>query len=244
MDKTDFSLSSKVQKILAAKTAENYIALLIIYKEVYAISGLLNRASANTVMSFTDTRYIILLYALPLHTMHILQPSEILFAKLKKKYSKDCNMLYSNNNELVTKYSFAKIFGPAFIITYTFMAIINFFKATEIWFFNPNAISNDCLDPSLVTERFNLSSSLPLSLVELQLTSNYSTRSNVIKELKLLKIKNETFRRENLQLKKQNASIKENFLLVQEELEIFKNPGTFSLKLVLKYSVSKTKEQE
>ena len=39
----------------------------------------------------------ILLFALLPHTMHVLQPSEIPFTKLKKEYSKACEKYYTNN---------------------------------------------------------------------------------------------------------------------------------------------------
>src|SRR6185437_1435897 len=89
----------------------------------------------------------ILLYALPPHTTHILQPSEIPFAKLKQKYNKGCEK-YSNENNgmIVTKRTFAGVLGRAFLETYTPQAICNAYKATGIWPFNPKAISPDHLD--------------------------------------------------------------------------------------------------
>ncbi|CAG8644304.1 7708_t:CDS:2 [Cetraspora pellucida] len=38
---------------------------------------------------------------------------------------------------------FAKMFGPAYIKTYTLNMIINAYKATGIWSFNPNTINPD-----------------------------------------------------------------------------------------------------
>ena len=97
----------------------------------------------------------ILLFALLPHTTHVLQPSEIPFAKLKKEYSKACEKYYTNNGKVVTKHTFAKILGPVFVETYTPLAICNTYRTTGIWPFNPSVISIDHLDPSLLTEQFN-----------------------------------------------------------------------------------------
>ncbi|CAG8833951.1 14672_t:CDS:1, partial [Cetraspora pellucida] len=101
----------------------------------------------------------ILFYTLPPHTTHVLQPSEIPFAKLKNKYAKECDKYKYNNGKVVTKHTFARVLGPAFLETYTPSAICNAYKSTEIWPFNPEAISPDRLNPSLATERFNVVSS-------------------------------------------------------------------------------------
>ncbi|CAG8663625.1 12268_t:CDS:2 [Cetraspora pellucida] len=174
--------------------ASDYIPLLIIYKSVCAISGLLNGTPSGMVIGFTDSKYMckelfqmyiehfissippcrpvllmlnshsshinymsinfchkngILLYALPLHTTHILQPSGLSFTKLKTKYSKNCNQLHNITGKLVTKYIFAKMLSPVFIKTYTLTTISNAFRTTGIWPFNPNAISLHCLNSSL-----------------------------------------------------------------------------------------------
>ncbi|CAG8750437.1 16236_t:CDS:1, partial [Acaulospora morrowiae] len=54
------------------------------------------------------------------------------------------------------KHIFAEVFGPAFIETYTPSAICNAYRATGIWPFNLDAINPDRLNPSLVTERFDI----------------------------------------------------------------------------------------
>ena len=73
----------------------------------------------------------ILLYALPPHTTYILQPAELLFAQLKKAYDSECDKFLTNNGKHVTKYTFAKLFGQAYIKVYTLAAICNAFRATE-----------------------------------------------------------------------------------------------------------------
>ena len=75
----------------------------------------------------------ILLYVLPSNTTHILQPSEIPFKKLKLEYDKASdNFRFTNNQRIVTKYSFAQIFGEAFFKTYTSTAIRNAYTTTRI----------------------------------------------------------------------------------------------------------------
>src|SRR4051794_35601232 len=57
----------------------------------------------------------ILLFTFPSNTMHILQPSEIPFRKLKDEYDQASERYRNNNNgAVVTKSSFAKVVGEAF----------------------------------------------------------------------------------------------------------------------------------
>jgi len=123
----------------------------------------------------------ILLFALPPHTTHVLQPSEIPFAKLKKEYSKACEKYHTNNGKIVTKHTFTKILGPIFVKTYIPLAICNAYRTTGIWPFNPSAISIDRLDPSLLTEQFNEPINPPLISPPLLTQSNHLrfTRLNI-----------------------------------------------------------------
>ncbi|CAG8779265.1 3152_t:CDS:2, partial [Cetraspora pellucida] len=152
--------------------------------------------------------YNILLYALPPHTTHILQPSELPFAILKKIYDNECEKFGVNyGGKLVTKHMFAKALGPAYITTYTPTAICNAFKSTEIWPFNPNAISPDSLSSqSSQSSELNSGYTCP--------TEPDPTKEQLALEVELLKKK---------------------VKILEEELETFKRPGTSSLKLVLKY---------
>src|SRR5262249_3068963 len=110
-----------------------------------------------------------LLYALPPHTTHVLQPAELPFAQLKKRFNDGCDRLRNENGgEVVTKHTFAKVLGPAYISLFTPTAISNAFKATGIWPFNPDAINPDRLDPSLATEQFDS----PTPAQQLQVTSD------------------------------------------------------------------------
>jgi hypothetical protein len=196
-----------------------------------------------TSVDFCRTNNI-LLYALPPHTTHVLQPSEIPFAKLKKEYSAGCDKLrFSNDGELVTKHSFAKVLGPAFIATYTPTAICNAFRATGIWPFNPDAITPDRLEPSLATERFDTPTPPQVSTCRTPKSQAKetptktpsslarSTRSSTVQ----LKEKNKLLKSEIDVLKKETTSLKRSLQATQKELETYKNLGTCTLQMVLKY---------
>jgi DDE superfamily endonuclease len=118
----------------------------------------------------------ILLYVLPSNTTHLLQPSEIPFKKLKSEYNKASDRYrLSNNLRLVTKYSFAQVFGEAFHETYTPKAIKNAYAATGIWPWNPDAINPSRLAPSLATHQ-------PIAL-SLKPIHAHDTRTNKIIQL-------------------------------------------------------------
>ncbi|CAG8432881.1 4710_t:CDS:2 [Diversispora eburnea] len=191
----------------------------------------------------------ILLFTLPPHTTHILQPSEIPFAKLKKEYSKRCDELYSSSGELVTKRTFAKVLGKAFNTTYTPTAITNAYKATGIWPFNPTAIiteqpqeiddiplETDEEAPEIDEEAPETEEETPETVDEIsQPTHTYSTRASIVEKMELLEEKIVTLKEENKSLKDEILLLKRSNSSIQEELQTFKSPGTCPLKLVLKY---------
>jgi len=117
----------------------------------------------------------ILLYVLPSNTTHLLQPSEIPFKKLKNEYDKAADRYRINDSKIVTKYSFAQIFGEAFNETYTPNAIKKAYATTGIWPLNPNAINPERLAPSLATEKPIIS---PFTM-----THTRDTRANRISQL-------------------------------------------------------------
>jgi len=183
----------------------------------------------------------ILLYALPPNTTHVLQPCELPFAKLKKEYDKSCEKFRINSGgELVTKYTFAKVLGSAFTETYTPSAICNAFKVTGIWPLNPNAISSDHLNPSLLTERLVTLNSQVDPIPKIKPTPakpvhSHFTRANSSKKRASLRSEIESLGAENELLKTENESLRNNLKVLQEKLEVFKNPGTCNLRLALKY---------
>ncbi|CAG8823079.1 7218_t:CDS:2, partial [Cetraspora pellucida] len=217
----------------------SYIPRLIIYKGVCVIPGLLEGASPGT-------------------------PSEIPFAKLKSEYAKESNKYKNHSGKVVTKHTFAKVFGPAFLKTYKPLAICNAYKSTRIWLLNPEAISSDRLDPSLATKRFDIvpSNDQPSAQQNesLLLPSNiqpstqsdkspsqsstnlnhHLTRSNTF----LLEKEKEILLTKNNFLKNENELLKVQFVAMKEELETYKNPGTCSLHSALKYLVSRISNAE
>ncbi|CAG8803689.1 12806_t:CDS:2, partial [Cetraspora pellucida] len=270
IDETGFIISARVQKVLAKKGA--YQVHKIAYGNVHehisiasTISGLLTGAPSGSIMAFIDSGYmkesIFEMYIK--HFVNSISPShllaEILFSKLKKEYDKGCNRLHNINGKIVTKYSFTSILGLAYIKAFTSEVIMNLFKTTRIWPFNPDTISIDHLNLSLSTKKTDFllsltkqtllspslptsslsSSSLPSTLLSsflllssLLLSSSLFSSSHI--SLESLKIENEHLKKEIKQLEK----MKQNYITMQEELETFKKPGTSSLKLILKYPAS------
>jgi hypothetical protein len=117
----------------------------------------------------------ILLYVLPSNTTHLLQPSEIPFKKLKNEYDKAADRYRINETKVVTKQSFAQVFGESFNETYTPNAIKKAYAATGIWPLNPNAIDLNRLTPSFATEKPIIS--------PLKMRSVHDTRVSKISQL-------------------------------------------------------------
>ncbi|CAG8811678.1 23797_t:CDS:2, partial [Cetraspora pellucida] len=174
----------------------------------------------------------ILLYALPPHMTHILQPSEIPFAKLKKEFGKQCNKYHNTTSKVVTKYIFAKLFGPAFIETYAPSAICNAFKATGIWPFNPKAISPDHLNLSLATERFDI---VPSPSQLLKPVTSFLQSTTKLNHSHYTHINFTQLMSENKMLKNEIELLKVQLTVTQEELGTYKSPRTSSLCSVFKY---------
>lgn len=111
------------------------------------------------------------------------------------------------------------------------------FKATGIWPFNPKPISSDRLDPSLAIERFNFIPSPDQSpfvqpsqpvMPSPQPTTKPTVHSHYTR------INFTQLVTEHEMLKKEVESLKVELTSTQEELGIFKSPGTSSLRSILK----------
>ena len=176
----------------------------------------------------------ILLYALPPHTTHILQPAELLFAQLKKAYDSECDKFLTNNGKHVTKYTFAKLFGQAYIKAYTPAAICNAFRATGIWPFNPDVIDPCRLEPSMATHNFDLPSSEQSTRLLVSLTTSSLPRS-------VPSYFDSTSTNEDLWTEIESLNMRVEHL--ESELELYKNPGTSPLRLVLKYPLRQHSKQ-
>jgi hypothetical protein len=179
----------------------------------------------------------ILLYALPSNTTHILQPSEIPFQKLKDEYDRASERYHnSNNGAFVTKQTFTKVIGEAYLKTYTPQAITNSFKATGTWPVNRAIIPSERLEPSLVTEQ-----SEPITASQLPATTNSMDTSTtslsglnvpIIRATCLTQsqLENETLRHENMELKSRNKEL-------EEENKVLKYPGSAHPRQAIKYLV-------
>ncbi|CAG8808553.1 24602_t:CDS:1, partial [Cetraspora pellucida] len=245
----EFTNTAYMKKCLFQKYIEHFIHSIL---PTYSVLLILDSYKSHINYAYINFYFNnnIFLYALLSHTTHILQPAKLSFAQLKKAYNKGCEQLcLDNNSELVTKYTFTKILGLAYIKIYTSMSIYNIFKTTKIWLFNLNAISLDCLNPSLTTEQFNISPiqptpassssqfsstqslSIPTSLLQ---SSNLNPSSNfIINKKKTLKIEVKLF---NIRVNQLEAKLK----AMKDELETLKNSGICSLYLALKYPFSYT----
>ncbi|CAG8522669.1 3063_t:CDS:2 [Cetraspora pellucida] len=230
-----FTDSGYMREDLFQMYIEHFISLILSARPVLLmLDGHKSHVNYTSVKFCYDNE--VLLYALPSHTTHMLQPSEIPFTKLKNEYSNSCDKLHNDKGEVVTKHTFASILEPAFATTYTFEAITNSFRVTGIWPFNPNVISLDHLDPSLTTEQPDLLPSFqPIQPTEeetpmlaivfsLRPTQKYSTRAATVQELKLLKEEINSLKNEVESLKKENESIKKDLTSVKKELEMYKRP--------------------
>ncbi|CAG8527102.1 12186_t:CDS:2 [Cetraspora pellucida] len=183
-------------------------------------------------INYTSTDFChrnrIMLYALPPYTTYVLQPSELLFVKLKEKYSKMSNK-YTKNNDgmIVMKHIFVKVLGPVFFETYTPLAICNAYRKTGIWPLNSNANDPNLLAPSLSTECFiNPNPSLASQPICSHLSIHFHpTWLNVTKLVE-----------KNALLKDENESLKTQIALISEELDTYKNPGICFLCSIFKYS--------
>ena len=171
----------------------------------------------------------ILLYALPSNTTHLLQPCELPFRKLKLEFDKASEQYRNNNNgAIISKYSFAKVFGEAYQETYTSQAIINAFKHTGAWPINPNAISKERLAPSMPTQRSPITDTS---------TSNASTTDNNMDNINIDNLNDNDIEVLKEIIRKQ----KEEIRLLKEENERLKHPGSASLATILKYPMQKPK---
>ena len=97
----------------------------------------------------------ILLYCLPPHTTHALQPCDVgVFRPLKCNWNKCVSrFVLKNDGKTVDKYSFAKVFKTAWEETHKAATIVNSFRGSGICPLNPKAISPEKLIPASVYVR-------------------------------------------------------------------------------------------
>ena len=94
-----------------------------------------------------------ILFVLPAHTSHILQPLDIgCFGPLKSAYYKLCQLhLRRNPGQIITRYDICSISSRAHSKALTVDNVVQSFKDSGIYPYNPYVIRDEQLAPSLVT---------------------------------------------------------------------------------------------
>ena len=97
----------------------------------------------------------ILLYCLPAHSSHLLQPLDVgFFRSLKSAWGKECNSYRAKSfGSNVTKEVFSEVFSDAWLSTVRISLFVNAFREPGICPLNP-----------CVIDESKLASSMPLSL--------------------------------------------------------------------------------
>ena len=92
----------------------------------------------------------ILLYCIPPHTSHVLQPLDVgFYSSLKNSWSKACDRHKIQNPGVpVNKYSFAGVFHEAWTDCVKVSVFVNAFRQSSICPLNPQAIDKTKLGPS------------------------------------------------------------------------------------------------
>ncbi|XP_026328035.1 uncharacterized protein LOC113236244, partial [Hyposmocoma kahamanoa] len=96
----------------------------------------------------------IVLYCLPSNTTHELQPLDKSVNKSFEHHWDEAamNFLYANADKKMTKSTFNKIFSQVWPKCMTHSNIVNGFKATGLFPFNPEAIPEEAYAPSILSE--------------------------------------------------------------------------------------------
>lgn len=115
----------------------------------------------------------IILYCLPSNTTHELQPLDKSVNKSFENYwdQEVMKFMYHNPTKKLNKTRFNPIFTKVWAKSLTPENIINGFRATGLFPFDPNVIHEDAYAPSLLTETLNLNTSAH--------TSTYNVDSNI-----------------------------------------------------------------
>ena len=100
----------------------------------------------------------ILLYCLPPHTTHVLQPCDVGFFKPMKANWNKCvsQHMCKSSGESITKYTFARVFSEAWTETLKPATIINSFKESGICPLNRDAINASKVLPSSIFNAENV----------------------------------------------------------------------------------------
>ena len=93
----------------------------------------------------------ILLYCLPAHSSHLLQPLDVdFFRSLKSTWGKECNSYRAKSfGSNVTKEVFSEVFRDAWLSTVRISLFVNAFRESGICPLNPRVIDESKLAPSM-----------------------------------------------------------------------------------------------
>ena len=105
----------------------------------------------------------IILYCLPSHTTHALQPLDIvLFSPLKQAWAKAVASEEFDGRK-VTKENFLEIYGIAHLQSFTLANILASFRKSGIWPLDPTVITAEMMAPSTV-ESMDIKAITPIDL--------------------------------------------------------------------------------
>ena len=120
------------------------------------------------LLTFARENNIVIL-GYPPHCTHALQGLDVVcFARMKEAWKEEINAFELRTGRAVRKGDFAEVFGKAFLKAFTPETVQAAFKATGIYPFNPDVITEKQMKPSLVTSTkatFPLPQSTPIRRV-------------------------------------------------------------------------------
>nr|XP_039260173.1 uncharacterized protein LOC120336543 [Styela clava] len=93
----------------------------------------------------------IILYCLPAHTTHILQPLDKgFYGPFKGNWSRCCDSFFGKEQCVVDKYTFGRVFTQAYLRTSRLDVIVNSFKSCGVWPPNIGAVDLEKALPSTI----------------------------------------------------------------------------------------------
>lgn len=122
-------------------------------KVLLILDGHTSHTKSIDAISFARDNGVILL-SLPPHCSHKLQPLDLAFFKpLNVYYSSECSKwLRSHPGHVITDFQMSHLITPAFAKAASIQTAVNGFRASGIWPYNPEVISEEDYAPAEVTD--------------------------------------------------------------------------------------------